>query len=145
MRSIALITTFCFCFIAATAGAQKVNFDNLFGKWEYKSPKGRDQLTYEFTLDKRFIRTTTHRTTELKTEGDFSLDQKGEADRLILTVNDKDIKTRTQLTYYFIKLSGPDTLKLQMVSDRQDHWRPETKRNTMILVRKKEKEKIKDN
>ncbi|MDQ8054612.1 MAG: hypothetical protein REI78_16400 [Pedobacter sp.] len=141
MKPLSLLSIVCCCLLLTTVKAQEINYNSIFGQWTYKSPKGKDKISYDFTPEKKFVAITEHKELELKSAGDFTLDKKGDIDRLVLNIHDEGVKTKTQLSYYFIKFSGTDTLKVQSVSDRQDHWRPETRKNTMVFVRKKEKEK----
>lgn len=75
------------------------------------------------------------------TEGTYEFDKKGDLDRLKLTPINKENNTHTLTIYHLIKPAGADTIKLQMVNDKQTTWFRETRRNTMIFVRKKEKPK----
>lgn len=123
------------------ASAQELNQDSILGTWQYKSPKGKNKLTYKFDLEKKFLSTMERNENETITEGTFEFDKINDLDRLILTFDDKTNSTRSLITYHLIKPIGADTIKLQSVNDKQTSWARETKRNTMIFVRKKEKAK----
>jgi hypothetical protein len=139
MKFSGFVLTICFYLFLSPASAQEITYEKLFGNWEYKSPKGKSTLTYDLTLEKKFVCLTEHKAAELKTEGSFTLDKKGGNDRLVLNTNVEGLKTKTHTSYHFIKFMGPDTLKVQQVNDRQEQWRSETRKNTMLFVRKKEK------
>lgn len=144
MKYLGMLSFIVFYLSLSTVQAQEVTYDRIFGNWEYQSPKGKSKLSYDFTLEKKFVCIAEHKQTETKTEGDFSLDKKGENDRLILNTSVEGLKTKTHINYYFIRFSGPDTIKLQMVSDNQEEWRGENRKNTMTFIRKKEKPKKAD-
>lgn len=141
MKFLSFTITVCFVLTLATASAQEISADSFLGKWDYKSPKGKMTCTYQFLLEKGFMFTTEHKGVETKINGVYDTDKKGEIDRLIVTTNTEGDKTRSQIQYYFIKFTNPDTVKLQIVTDKQEKWRPETKKNTLVLIKKKEKPK----
>jgi hypothetical protein len=124
-----------------TANAQEVNYGLIMGTWEYKSPKGKSKLSYKFDVDKKFISLLERNETELKTQGSYELDKKGDLDRLKLTPTEAGNSKHSQIIYHLIKAIGPDTVKLQLVNDKQTIWSGENRRNTMVFVRKKEKPK----
>jgi hypothetical protein len=121
-----------------------VSFDTLFGKWEYESPSKNIKLTYDFTLEKKFVSLAEHKEKEIKTAGDFKLDKKGGIDRLVLTTKSGTATPQPHTTYHFLKFSGPDTLKIQLANNRLSYWQPETTLNTLKFIRKKEKAKEKE-
>ena len=136
-----LSITLVICLYFSSTKAQEVNYKSVKGLWEYESPKGKNKLTYKFDEEKKFTCLTEHKESEVQTEGLYEFDKKGELDRLKLTTADKANSTRSQILYHFIKFTGPDTLKIQKVNDKQTEWLPERRKNTMIFVRKKEKTK----
>ncbi len=142
MKSLGLVLTICFYINIATAGAQEVTYEAMAGNWEYKSPRKKDKTTYNFALERNFVCTTERKEKELVTKGDFLIEKKNENDRLKL--NSIAEATKTQTAYYFVKFMGPDTLKAQMVSDKQTAWSDENRRNTMVFIRKKDKPKEKE-
>jgi hypothetical protein len=133
-----------YLYTSSIANAQELNYDLIKGTWEYKSPEGKTKLSYKFDVDKKFNGTIEHDETELKTEGLYEFDKKGDLDRLKLTTADPGNSTRTQITYHLIKIISADTIKVQNATDKQTTWSSETSKNTMVFIRKKEKEKPKD-
>jgi hypothetical protein len=123
------------------ARAQEINYKSIMGTWQYKSPNGKNKLSYKFDVEKKFVSTLERNENETITEGMFEFDKKGEFDRLILTFPDKENSVRTLMTYHFIKFIGADTIKLQHVNVKQAEWYKENRRNTMVFVRKKDKPK----
>lgn len=139
MKLLALL--FITCIYSFETNAQEINLDSIKATWNYESPKAKTKLSYKFDLDNKFTSITERKETEIKVEGSYEFDKIGDLDRLILKTASKEDGTRTHTIYHFMKFSGPDTLKLQPVNDKQTSWLKETKRNTMIFVRKKEKDK----
>ncbi len=139
MKTLSCVLIVCFYFNFATAGAQEVSYKSLAGKWEYSSPNKKNNLTYDLGLDKNYICTTEHKEKEIVVKGNYQIDKINNIDRLNLNTTAEGVQTKTIASYYFIKFLGPDSLKVQMVSDKQDHWRDENRRNTMTFIRKKEK------
>ncbi|RZK36721.1 MAG: hypothetical protein EOO90_26805 [Pedobacter sp.] len=139
--SIILILSMCF----SNAKTQEVNDKSLAGKWEYESPKKKTKVSYHFALDKNFTSTTEHKEKEVVTKGLYQIDKIGDIDRLKLSTPSAESQSKTIINTYFIKFLSADTLKVQMVTDKQDAWRSENRRNTMLFIRKKEKAKEKSN
>jgi len=135
--SIALVM----CLYFSSTKSQEVNYQSMMGSWTYKSPKGKTTLSYKFDVDNKFTSITEYDEKEVQVEGMYELDKKGDLDRLKLTLVDKADGTRTHILYHFIKFAGPDTLKIQIVNDKQTKWLTERRKNTMVFVRKKAKTK----
>lgn len=131
----------CICFNLATSFAQEVNINTLAGKWEYESPKKKSKVLYNFGLDNNFSSTTERSEKEIVVKGSYEFDKKNEIDRLKLSIPSETDQTKTIINTYFIKFSGLDTLKAQLVTNKDEHWRPENRKTTMTLIRKKEKPK----
>ncbi|RZJ19750.1 MAG: hypothetical protein EON51_16750 [Acinetobacter sp.] len=131
------------CISFFNANAQEVNDKSLAGKWEYESPKKKTKVSYDFAVDKNFTSTTEHKEKELVTKGLYQIDKVGDIDRLKLSTPSAESQSKTIINTYFIKFLSIDTLKVQTVTDKQDAWRSENRRNTMVFVRKKEKGKEK--
>lgn len=124
-----------------TAKAQQINYESIAGVWDYSSANKKSKTSYEFTLEKTFKNIMERGEKEIKTEGDFKLDKKGEIDRLVLTSKIGETGPQVPTSYYFIRFSGKDTLIVQLANDRQSSWQPITRKNTMTFLRKKEKAK----
>ena len=139
MKSIIFTAAICICFNLTTSSAQEVNITALAGKWEYESPKKKSKVLYDFALDNNFIATTERKEKEVIVKGTYQIDKKNELDRLKLSTPSESSQTITVLNVYLIKFSSIDTLKLQVVSEKEDKWHPENRKNTMTLIRKKEK------
>ncbi|TCC87048.1 hypothetical protein EZ428_22890 [Pedobacter frigiditerrae] len=129
------------CLYWSNTKAQGVNYQSLAGKWEYDSPKKKNKVLYDFALDKNFTSTTEHKEKELVVKGTYQIDKINEIDRLKLSTLSAETQSKTIINNYFVKFLNIDTLKVQMVTDKQENWRPENRRNTMIFTRKKEKPK----
>jgi len=139
MKSLTVILFISLSFFKTAA--QEVNSQFIKGIWEYKSANGKSKLSYKFDVDNKFTNTNERSEKEEQTIGSYELDKKGDIDRLKLIATSKEDGTRTNILYHFIEFSGPDTLKLQLVNDRQTNWLKETKKNTKIFIRKTEKPK----
>jgi hypothetical protein len=129
------------CLYCSNTKAQEVNYKSLAGKWEYESPKKKTKTLYDFSLDKNFTSTTEHKEKELVIKGLYQIDKVNEIDRLRLSTLSAESQSKTIINNYFIKFLSIDSLKVQMVTDKQEVWRTENRRNTMIFIRKKEKSK----
>lgn len=134
-------TLLLICLYFSTANAQEVNYQSIKGTWEYKSPKGKSNLSYKFDADNKFTSITERKESEVQVDGTYEIDKIGDLDRLKLTSIDKENSARTLILYHFIKFVGADTLRIQHRNDKQTAWSRETRRNTMTFVRKKEKVK----
>lgn len=143
MKFLGLLFSTCFILVTNYSVAQEISDDSFIGIWEYKSPKGKVKQVYQFLPDKVFSVTTEHGETETKVDGFYDTDKKGEFSRLKLNTTPAGDKTISHLKYYFIKFLGTDTVKLQLVTDRQERWRSENKKNTVLFIRQKEKPKKK--
>lgn len=139
MKFLALL--FIICIYSFATNAQETNLDSIKATWNYESPKAKTKLSYKFDVDNKFTSITERKETEIIVDGSYEFDKIGDLDRLILKTASKEDGTRTHTLYHFIKFSGPDTLKLQLVNDKQMTWLKESKRNTMVFVRKTEKPK----
>lgn len=139
MKTLFFASAICICFNLTTSFAQEVNIASLAGKWEYESPKKKSKVLYEFGLDNNFTSTTERKEKEIIVKGTYEIDKKNEIDRLKLSTFSEDSQTKTIISAYFIKFLSTDTLKVQMVTDKEEKWRPENRRNTMTFIRKKEK------
>ena len=139
MKSLTVILLICLSFFKTAA--QELNSQFIKGTWVYKSANGKSKLSYKFDVDNKFTNTTERNEKEEQTIGTYELNKRGDIDRLKLISTSKEDGTRTNVLYHFIKFSGPDTLKLQQVNDRQTNWLKETKKNTRIFIRKTEKPK----
>ena len=135
------ILTTVFFLNLAIAGAQEININTLAGKWEYESPKKKSKVLYNFGLDNNFISTTERNEKEITIKGSYEFDKKNELDRLKLNIPSETDPTKTIINIYFIKLIGTDTLKAQLVTNKDDRWYHQNRKNTMTLIRKKEKPK----
>jgi hypothetical protein len=127
------------CIYTIGANAQEINLDSIRGTWNYESPKAKTKLSYKFDFENRFTSVTERKETETQINGAYAFDKVSDLNRLILTSASKEDGTRTHTLYYFIKFIGTDSLKLQPVNDKEINWLKETKKNTMVFVRKKEK------
>jgi hypothetical protein len=139
MKFLGLLTIICI--YAIGANAQEINLDSIRGTWNYESPKAKTKLSYKFDFENKFTSITERKETETQINGAYAFDKVSDLNRLIITSSSKEDGTRTHTLYYFIKFIGTDTLKLQPVNDKEINWLRETKKNTMVFVRKKEKVK----
>lgn len=139
MKILAIL--FILCVNAVSLNAQNTNSEVIKGSWQYKSPRGKTKLTYKFDLENKFTSTVEHNETETLTLGTYEFDKIAGMDRLILSSTNKEDGTRTDMVYHLIKFTAPDTIKLQKVNPKQNTWLKETKKNTMVFVRKTEKPK----
>lgn len=139
MKFLSFILVICLYF--SNTNAQEVNYKSLAGKWEYESPKKKTKVAYDFALDKNYTSTTEHKEKEVVTKGLYLIDKINGIDRLKLSSPSAEAQSKTIINNYFIKFLHADTLKVQMVTDKQEEWRSENRRNTMIFIRKKEKSK----
>lgn len=143
MKTLIYVLFICICSNLATVSAQEVTYGALEGKWEYDSPKKKNKVLYNFDREKNFTSTTERKEKELVVKGSYQIDKKNEIDRLRLSILSEDSQAKTIINNYFIKFLGADSLKVQMVTDKQENWRPENRRNTMVFIRQKEKPKDK--
>ncbi|WP_316772116.1 hypothetical protein [Pedobacter frigiditerrae] len=139
MKILSFILVICLYF--SNTKAQEITYKSLAGKWEYESPKKKTKVLYEFAIDKSFTSTTEHKEKELVLKGTYQIDKINEIDRLKLSTLSAETQSKTIINSYFIKFMNTDSLKVQIVTDKQEVWRSENRRNTMIFVRKKEKPK----
>ena len=139
MKFLGLLTIICI--YAIGANAQEINLDSIRGTWNYESPKVKTKSSFKFDFENKFTSITERKETETQINGAYAFDKVSDLNRLIITNSSKEDGTRTHTLYYFIKFIGTDTLKLQPVNDKETNWLNETKKNTMIFVRKKEKVK----
>lgn len=141
MKVFIFTTVICICFSLAAANAQQVNINSVAGKWEYESPKKKSKVLYDFGLDNNFTSTTERNEKEIVVKGSYELDKKNELDRLKLNIPSEADQTKTIINVYFIKFLGTDTLKAQLTTNKAEKWHAENRKNTMTLIRKKEKPK----
>ena len=139
MKCLGLLFIICIC--SYTSNAQKTSLDSIKGTWNYESPKAKTKLSYKFDIDNKFTSITERKETETQVDGSYEFDKVADLDRLILTTTSKEDATRTHILYHLFKFTSPDTIKLQSVNDKQTSWIKETKKNTMVFVRKTEKPK----
>ena len=139
MKILSFILVICLYF--SNTKAQEITYQSLAGKWEYDSPKKKNKVLYDFALDKNFTSTTEHKEKELVVKGLYQLEKINQIDRLKLSMLSETTQSKTIINNYFIKFLNIDTLKVQMVTEKQLEWRSENRRNTMIFIRKKEKTK----
>lgn len=141
MRVFIITIVICICFNLATTSAQEVNINNVAGKWEYESPKKKSKVLYNFALDNNFTSTTERNEKEIVVKGTYEVDKKNELNRLKLNIPSETDQTKTIINIYFIKFLGTDTLKAQLTTDKAEKWLSENRKNTMTLIRKKDKAK----
>jgi uncharacterized protein (TIGR03066 family) len=141
MRVFIITTVICICFNLATTSAQEVNINNVAGKWEYESPKKKSKVLYNFALDNIFTSNTERNEKEIVVKGTYEVDKKNELNRLKLNIPSETDQTKTIINIYFIKFLGTDTLKAQLTTDKAEKWLTENRKNTMTLIRKKDKAK----
>lgn len=134
-------TLFIICICSYLSNAQVISLDSIKGTWNYESPKAKTKLTYKFDLDNKFTSIAERKETETQVNGAYQFDKIGDLDRLILITTSKEDATRTHTLYHFFKFLGSDTIQLQPVNIKQTTWLKETKKNTMVFVRKTEKPK----
>lgn len=136
-----LITLLIICICTISLHAQEVNFKTMEGTWEYKSPKGKTKISYQFEEDNKFTSVTERKENETLMDGSYNFDKIGDLNRLIISHTPKENGTKTITSYYLIKFSGTDTIKTQHVNGKQQNWLRETPKNTMVFVRKKDEAK----
>ena len=136
-----LFTLLIICIYAIAVHAQEVNFKTIEGTWDYKSPKGKTQMSYKFEEDNNFTSVTERKENETQMDGSYTFDKVGDLDRLIISHTPKEDGTKTITSYYLLKLVDSDTIKTQHVNDKQSRWLKETPKNTMVFVRKKDEAK----
>lgn len=141
MRVFIITIVICICFNLATTSAQELNINNVAGKWEYESPKKKSKVLYNFALDNNFTSTTERNEKEIVVKGTYEVDKKNELNRLKLNIPSETDQTKTIINIYFIKFLGTDTLKAQLTTDKAEKWLSENRKNTMTLIRKKDKAK----
>lgn len=139
MRTFIFTIAICICFNLASSSAQEVNTTTLAGKWEYESPKKKSKALYNFELDQNVTSTTERNEKEIVRKGHYEFDKKNNLDRLKLSIPSEGDQTKTIVNIYFIKFFGADTLKAQLTTNKAKKWHPENRKNTMTLIRKRDK------
>lgn len=141
MKSFIITTAICICFNLGISSAQELNIANLAGKWAYESPKKKSKILYDFGLDNNFTTTTERHEKEIIVKGSYELDKKNKLDRLKMSMLSESSAAKTIINIYLVKFLGADTLKAQLVTSKDEKWHSENRKNTMTLIRKKEKPK----
>ena len=141
MKVFIFTTVICIYFNLATVSAQEVNINTVAGKWEYESPKKKSKVLYNFELDNNFTSTTERNEKEIVVKGSYEFDKKNDLDRIKLSLPSETDQTTTIINIYFIKFLGTDTLKAQLTTNKAEKWHTENRKNTMTLIRKKDKPK----